>query len=98
MGLPFYGRAWGDYSPSRALVYSTLEGIFKEKNATIYRENGIPVFRYNQDVSIVVYFEDEYSLSDRMEMYKSMNVRSIGFWRIGQETPEIWKILKLSGN
>jgi hypothetical protein len=99
MGLPFYGRAWGDYSPSRALVYTTIEGIIKEHNVTrITRENGIPVFRYNRDVSIVVYFEDEYSLSARMEMYKSMNVRSIGFWRVGQETLEVWKILKLSAN
>jgi spore germination protein YaaH len=97
MGLPFYGRAWGDYSPSRALIYSTIEGIMNEKNVTdISRENEIPVFRYNQDVSIVLYFEDEYSLSARMEMYKSMNVRSIGFWRIGQETLEVWNILKLS--
>jgi spore germination protein YaaH len=97
MGLPFYGRAWGDYSPSRALVYSTIEGIMKEKNVTnISRENQIPVFKYNQDVSIVLYYEDEYSISARMEMYKSMNVRSIGFWRIGQETLEVWKILKLS--
>jgi hypothetical protein len=98
IGLPFYGRAWGDYTPSRALVYSTIERIINENNSKISRENGIPIFRYNQDVSIVVYFEDEYSLSARMEMYKSMNVRSIGFWRIGQETLEVWKILKLSSS
>lgn len=96
MGIPFYGRAWGDYSPSRALLYTTLEGIIKDdKVEEIKYENGIPTFTYNKNVSIKVYFENEYSLSSRMEMYKSMNVRSIGFWRLGQETTQIWRYLKL---
>jgi len=96
MGIPFYGRAWGDYSPSRALIYTTTEGIIEEHDVTeIGYENGIPTFVYNRNVSIKVYYEDEYSLSARMQMYKSMNVRSVGFWRLGQETPNVWNILKL---
>jgi len=96
MGLPFYGRSWGDYNPSRALVYTTTENLINENNVTeIRRENEVPVFDYDVLVSIKVYYEDEYSLSARMEMYRSMNVASIGFWRLGQETPEVWKILKL---
>ncbi|MCL2208794.1 MAG: glycosyl hydrolase family 18 protein [Treponema sp.] len=97
MGMPFYGRAWGDYSPSRALVHSTIAGIIKDENVQNVRyENGIPAFTYNKNVSIRVYFEDEFSLSRRMEMYRSMNIRAIGFWRLGQETTEIWRYLKLS--
>jgi hypothetical protein len=97
MGLPFYGRAWGDYSPSRALINRTIQGIIKDdKVAEIRYENGIPVFTYNKNVSIKVYFEDEKSLTARMGMYKSMNVSSIGFWRLGQETAEVWKYLRLA--
>ena len=97
MGLPFYGRAWGNYSPSRALIYTTIEGIIKNENVKEIRyENGIPYFDYNKNVSIKVYFEDGKSLSARMEMYKSMNVKAIGFWRLGQETQEIWKILQIA--
>ncbi|MDR2730230.1 MAG: glycoside hydrolase [Treponema sp.] len=97
MGLPFYGRAWGDYSPSRALIYNTIAGIIRDENVREIRyENGIPFFNYNKNVSIKVYFEDEKSLSARMEMYKSLNVRAIGFWRLGQETQEVWKILQLA--
>jgi spore germination protein YaaH len=96
MGLPFYGRAWGDYTPSRALIYTTTEKIIDEHKVTeIRRENGIPVFEYSRNVSIVVYYEDTYSLCTRMEMYKTMGVASIGFWRLGQETPEVWNYLKL---
>jgi spore germination protein YaaH len=96
MGIPFYGRAWGDYTPSRALVYSSIENIIRSRNVEeIKRENGIPVFNYDVPVSVVVYYEDEYSLSARMEMYKSMGVTSIGFWRLGQETQKVWNILRI---
>jgi len=96
MGLPFYGRAWGDYTPSRALIYPTTEKIINEHNVEeIRRENGIPIFEYTRNVKITVYYEDAYSLCARMDMYKTMGVASIGFWRIGQETAEVWNYLKL---
>ena len=99
MGLPFYGRAWGDYSPSRALVHSSIQNLIREHNVTdIKYENGVPTFTYNKNVSIRLYYEDEYSLVSRMQMYKTMGVDSIGFWRLGQETTDIWKYLKLSSS
>ena len=96
MGIPFYGRAWGDYAPSRALVYTTTERIIDENNVNrITYENGIPTFTYNRNVSVRVYYEDVQSLTSRMQMYKNMNVRSIGFWRLGQETTDIWNYLSI---
>ena len=96
MGLPFYGRAWGNSNPSRALVYSSIESIITEYRINdIKREDGIPTFKYEVPVLTTVYYEDEYSLSARMEMYKAQGVSSIGFWRLGQETPQLWKKLEL---
>jgi hypothetical protein len=97
MGLPFYGRAWGESNPSRAIIYTTTENIIKQFGVTeIRRENGIPTFDYKVTVPVKVYYEDEYSLSARMEMYRSMNIANIGFWRLGQETPAVWKLLRLT--
>jgi len=96
MGLPFYGRAWGDHNPSRALIFPTTEKLLNENKITeIRRENGIPTFDYEINIPVKVYYEDEYSTSARMQMYKSLNVSSIGFWRLGQETQEVWKYIKL---
>ena len=96
MGLPFYGRAWGDYTPSRALVYTTTERIINENHVKeVTYENGIPTFVYDKNVSTRVYYEDEFSLVTRMQMYKTMSVGKIGFWRLGQETTEVWNYLKL---
>jgi len=96
MGLPFYGRGWGKPNHSQAYIYTGVERIIKENNVKdIRRENGIPAFDYNATVSVKVYFEDEYSLSARMEMYRSMGVAAIGFWRLGQETSAVWPLLQL---
>jgi len=96
MGLPFYGRAWGSPNPSQAYLYTGIERIIKENEvADIRRENGIPMFEYKIPVSVKVYYDDEYSLSARMEMYRDMGIASIGFWRLGQETPAVWKYIKL---
>jgi len=96
MGLPFYGRAWAKPNHAGAYIYTSIERIIKENNVkNIRRENGIPAFDYNATVSVKVYYEDEYSLSARMEMYRTTGVTAIGFWRLGQETPAIWPYIKL---
>jgi spore germination protein YaaH len=65
----------------------------------VNRINGIPTFKYETRISVpttvTVYYDDEYSLSSRMEIYRKLGVTSIGFWRLGQETPAVWSILKL---
>jgi hypothetical protein len=96
MGLPFYGRAWGHINPSRALVYSGVEDLINEHRVEeIDREKGIPTFEYEVPVRVKVYYDDECSLSERMEMYRSLGVCSVGFWRIGQETPAVWERIRL---
>ena len=99
MGLPFYGRGWSRPSHHQAYVYSGIQRIIGENNVTeINRENGIPTFTYEPTVSVTVYYEDEYSLSVRMEIYRSMGVRAVGFWRLGQETLAVWNYIELSQN
>ena len=98
MGLPFYGRRWGDINPNMAFIYSSIENMMREQNIReLERVNGIPMFKYETKVSMTVYFEDEYSLSARLEMYKKMGINSVGFWRLGQETPAFWPYIRLEG-
>jgi len=96
MGLPFYGRSWGDINPNRAFLHSGIERIKQEqKIERIDRENGIPTFKYETNLSVTVYYEDDYSLSARLEMYRKMGVSAVGFWRLGQETPAFWPLIAL---
>ena len=96
MGLPFYGRSWGSVNTNRAYIHSGIEELMREQNINeIRRENGIPNFKYEMPMSVTVYYEDEYSLSARLEMYKRMGINAVGFWRLGQETPAFWPLIKL---
>ncbi|GMO27781.1 MAG: hypothetical protein Ta2F_03370 [Termitinemataceae bacterium] len=96
MGLPFYGRGWGDKSTSRGLIYTTTDRIIRENNITdIKRDNGIPNFKYDVTVTVNVYYEDTYSLAARMDMYQKQGVRSVGFWRLGQEPVGVWNLIHL---
>jgi hypothetical protein len=96
MGIPFYGRSWGSVNLNRAYFHSGIERIRREQGSPeVQRENGIPMFDYEVPVSVKVYYEDVYSLSARMDMYRSMGVTRVGFWRLGQETPAVWDLLRL---
>jgi hypothetical protein len=97
MGLPFYGRTWGDISPNRAFFHSGIQRIRREQGVEeIRREDGIPTFKYETKLTVTVYYEDAYSLSYRLDMYRSMGTLAAGFWCLGQETPEIWSLLILT--
>jgi hypothetical protein len=97
MGIPFYGRSWGSVNLNRAYFHSGIERIRREQGSPeVRRENGIPTFDYEVPaVSVTVYYEDDYSLAARMDMYRSMGVAAAGFWRLGQETPAVWGLLRL---
>jgi spore germination protein YaaH len=91
MGLPFYGRAWGNHNPSRAFFHSGIERIKRENAVTwVKRENGVPTFSYETTVKVTVYYEDIYSINLRGSVYRDMGVTAIGFWSLGQEESGVW--------
>jgi spore germination protein len=97
MGMPFYGRAWGDKSPAGAYKYSSASQKIAEQSATPGRNaEGIPYFRFSESVNLIMYFDDAYSTRLRGEAYQKAGVVHIGFWRLGQEDPAIWRVLRLN--
>ena len=95
MGIPFYGRGWASQNHHRSLIYSTTQRMITTHNATVTRENGTPTFSYSPNITVKVYYEDEYTISARFQIYKSLGVNAVGFWRIGYETPNVWGTLRI---
>ncbi|MDR0554315.1 MAG: glycoside hydrolase [Treponema sp.] len=99
MGLPFYGRTWGNINTFRAFFYSGIQRIIAENHVTdIRREEGIPTFTYEIPVKVTVYYEDAHSLAARLSMYRAMGARAVGFWCLGQETPAVWRLLQVAAH
>jgi spore germination protein YaaH len=99
MGMPFYGRTWGSFNPSRAFFYSGIERIRGENAVdTVDRENGVPFFSYETSITVTVYYEDVYSLALKGSLYRDLGVAAVGFWSLGQEDPRVWNLFTSPGN
>jgi len=97
MGLPFYGRAWGETNPSRAYRFSTLSKLMDEKDISeINRVDGSASFEYQETIRVRVFFEDARSVRERALLYSGSGVGKIAFWRVGQEDPDVWNCLALT--
>jgi spore germination protein YaaH len=91
MGMPFYGRTWGSFNPSRAFFHSGIERIRGENAAPeAERKNGVPTFSYETTITVTVYYEDVYSIALKSAMYRDLGVAAVGFWALGQEDPRVW--------
>ena len=94
MGLPFYGRAWTEKNPAKAYRFSGISDLITEKNIPLVnRDESIPFFSYDEIVHVNVFYEDGYSIISRALMYQDLSVRSIAFWKLGQEDQSIWNRL-----
>lgn len=100
MGLPFYGRTWGDVSLNRAFYFSGIQRIMRENQVTsqdIQREDEIPTFTYQvPSVTVTSYYDDVHSLTVRLRNYYDMGIKATGFWCLGQEDPRIWGHISIS--
>lgn len=103
MGAPFYGRAWTNEDlGGRAWTNISAERILRENKITgsdiKTDENGNKFIKLEKMRTITFYFDDTESEIARLKKYAEAGVQNVAFWRIGQENPEIWNILKIRGN
>jgi spore germination protein len=95
MGLPLYGRAWADKKLSRALRFKSVQDILTEKkSATNYASDLGAYFEYSEQVTVTVFYDDDRSIREKLELYQGKNIDSVSFWRIGQGTPQLWNSIE----
>jgi spore germination protein len=98
MGLPLYGRAWPDKRLARALRFkSVLEMVAEKKGEPSYSLELGAHFEYSENVVVKVFFDDERTISEKLNLYRGRGVTSVAFWRIGQGPPGIWNRMRNAG-
>lgn len=98
MGLPLYGRAWQDKKLARAMGFQNVQKLIKDKNPTTSYESELgSYFEYSEKVVVSVFYENLRSLREKLQMYKSKNVTSVAFWRIGLGPSELWSCIDHEG-
>jgi spore germination protein YaaH len=95
MGVPLYGRAWQDKRLSRALRFRNVQDIVAEKGSeTKYSSELGAWFEYSENVVVKVFYDDERSLLEKLNLYKAKDIQSVSFWRIGLGPGAFWSIFE----
>jgi spore germination protein len=91
MGLPLYGRAWQDKRLARALRFKNVQDIIAEKNSkSSYASELGAYFEYSESVVVKVFYDDERSIMEKLQLYRAKKVDAVAFWRIGLGPPGLW--------
>ena len=99
MGVPLYGRAWQDKRLSRALRFKNVQDIVAEKKSeTNYSSELGAWFEYSENVVVKVFYDDERSLLEKLNLYKAREIESVSFWRIGLGPDALWNIFETDGS
>jgi len=97
MGIPLYGREWGDQGYSRSLRWTQVNKLMERDDAVIEYslEEGFKVM-YDVDMKSTLYFDDIKATRQKLTMYSDYT-RGVGFWRLGMENESLWNIIRVSG-
>lgn len=96
LGLAFYHRDW---SESGAATGSHAEALalLRKHGAELRwdRQARAPWFGFESEgVVHTVWLEDARSLAEKLELARRYKLGGVAAWRLGQEDPEVWKILE----
>lgn len=98
LGIPFYGRWWKGNEQGRGIYYPELKDVMSKYNLKKKwdRKAKAPYFRFKDEngVENVIYFEDEESLSEKLDLVNKYNLAGIAIWRLDGEPDKFWEIIK----
>ena len=99
MGLPLYGRAWQDKKLAKALRFRNVQDLVAEKESkTSYASELGAYFEYSENVVVTVFYDDNRSIMEKLQLYSARAINSVSFWRIGQGPPQLWSSIENAGH
>lgn len=94
LGVPAYGYDWPSHGPGRAVTYREAMENASRHGAKIQWDKTakVPFFRYGAGRQ--VWFENRDSISHKLGLVKQYGLSGISLWRLGQEDPGIWSVIR----
>ena len=94
MGLPLYGRAWQDKKLARALRFESVQDLVTQTNSVpAYAPELGAHFEYSENVVVSVFYDDERTILDKLQLYRARGIESVSFWRVGLGPPQLWELM-----
>jgi len=105
LGIPFFSTYWytdwnaerKGFSWSRGLAWAAARELLRRFDARLQWDGaqGSSWTRWeNQGTFEYAWVEDARALAPKLELERRYGLRGISVWRIGQEDPEVWKVLE----
>lgn len=94
LGIAGYGYDWPAYGDGRAVTYQAAMDIADQYGAPILWDSKakVPYIRYGNGRQI--WFESRQSLSYKLELVNRYQLGGISLWRLGQEDPGCWAVIR----
>lgn len=92
VGVGAYGYDWPKEGEGETIRYSDAIVLAEKNGAQILYDDKdqAPHFKYKDHE---VWFENSKSTSAKLDIVAKYNPAGIAIWRLGQEQPEIWKVI-----
>ncbi len=98
VGLPFYTRHWiiqdGKTSPAYGLKQDECSRLVEQTGRDpeyLERDATYRLIWTDREGEHHVYYDDASTLHKKMELAKRKGVQGIAFWRLGQESADVWQ-------
>lgn len=99
-GIPFYTRVWKEEAgatTATSMGIGAAKAWVKEHGMVLdWDEETGQYYGQIQDGNAVyrLWMEEERSVSKKMDLIRENNLAGVACWKLGFETPEMWKIVK----
>ena len=100
MGCHFYARAWNNEDVGRkAYRMYKIDDLIKDNKVSTFKKSadGDLSFSFEKKTLVTVFYDTPESAAERCKMYADCGIERLSFWRVGQEIPDFWKKVKVSG-
>jgi spore germination protein len=105
LGIPFYSNWWhadyseelGGHTTGRGLPYERARGMMDryETEVVWLEKQQVSYAIWEQDgVFEYIFLEDARSIPPKLELMKDRNLLGISVWRLGQEDPNVWPVIR----
>ena len=93
IGLSLYGYDWGGGEEAETVTYVDATVRAQQHGAEIFfdQTDRAPYFVYDGHE---VWFEDQRSIDAKLDVIAKYNPAGIAMWRLGQEQPEVWDVIR----